>query len=66
MNNIEDLRDALIADVILGIEAMSHEDLVRELVHIKTSPLESMTSKQLFLFRRKQVEDSLKKYGCED
>ncbi|HEY4511643.1 MAG TPA: hypothetical protein VJH55_02270 [Candidatus Paceibacterota bacterium] len=64
--NIEDLRDALIADVIAGVEAMSPEDMARELIHLKTTPLETMASSELLAFRREQIESDMKKYGYED
>jgi len=63
---VENLRDALIADVIIGIEKMDREDLIRELICFKAEPLERMSSKELFALRRQQVEDSLRKHGCYD
>lgn len=51
MNSIEDFRDYLIADVIQEIESMSREELVRNLVQIRTTPLEQMDAIELLKFR---------------
>ena len=54
--NQEDFRDAIIADIIVEVESMSHEQIVRELINEKTKPILSMTSSQLLAFRREQVK----------
>ncbi|KKR50311.1 MAG: hypothetical protein UT84_C0012G0014 [Candidatus Curtissbacteria bacterium GW2011_GWA1_40_16] len=54
--NKEDFRDAIIADIIIEIESMSHDLIVRELINLKTNSVLSMTSSQLMAFRKKQVE----------
>ncbi len=41
MNSLESLLDYLIADEIQRIQKLSHEDLVRELIEIKTSQIET-------------------------
>ena len=56
--NQEDFRDAIIADIIIEVESMSREQIVRELINEKTKPVLSMTSSQLLAFRRKQVENN--------
>jgi len=55
--NQEDFRDAIIADIIVEVESMSREEIVRELINVKTNPVLSMTSSQLLAFRREQVEN---------
>ena len=47
MNDIEDLRDALIADEIQRIQSLSREDLVRELVAVKSEKLEDASPAEL-------------------
>ncbi len=63
MNSIEDLRDTVIADEIISIESMNFSDLVRELILFRVEPIETMNGRELWAFRKKQVENKLKKYG---
>ncbi len=41
MNHIDDIKDYLIADEIQRIQSLSHEELVRELIDVKTKEIES-------------------------
>ena len=41
MNHIDDIKDYLIADEIQRIESLSRDELVRELISIKTLEIES-------------------------
>jgi hypothetical protein len=47
MNDPEALRDYLIADEIQRIEALSREELVRELISVKSERLEVATLAEL-------------------
>ena len=41
MNHIDDIKDYLIADEIQRIQSLSHEELVNELINVKTRIIES-------------------------
>jgi hypothetical protein len=41
MNHIDDIKDYLIADEIQRIKSLSHQELVQELVEVKTREIES-------------------------
>ncbi len=43
MNSIEELRDYAIADEILRIKTLSREELISELVAVKSEMIESFT-----------------------
>ena len=49
MNDIEALRDYIIADEIHRIQSLSHEKLVRELVELSSREIEKMTDSQLLI-----------------
>lgn len=57
MNSIEEVRDAKIADEILRIQSLSREDLVRELVEIRASYIESLDDREVLLYGRTGKED---------
>ena len=41
MNHIDDIKDYLIADEIQRIQSLSHDELVSELIEVKTKEIES-------------------------
>lgn len=41
MNHIDDIKDYLIADEIHRIQSLSRDELVRELIEVKTREIES-------------------------
>lgn len=47
MNDIEDLRDGLIADEIQRIQSLSREDLIAELIALKSGKLEGASPADL-------------------
>lgn len=47
MQDIESLRDYLIADEIQRIQSMTPEEVVRELIEAKTGTIETMTTQEL-------------------
>lgn len=49
MNDIETLRDYLIADEIQRIQTLSLEKLTSELIYIKTKQIECMSKKDLLI-----------------
>lgn len=50
MNDIETLRDAVIAEEIMQIQVMSQEDLVRELVSVRSEHIESLSPDELMAY----------------
>jgi hypothetical protein len=66
MNNIEDFREAIIADTINKIQSMSKEELVRELINFKACAIEKMTCSQLIDFRKSQVKELAHQYGIQE
>lgn len=42
MNSIEEVKDCVIADEIMRIQNLSREDLIRELIDIKSRQIEAM------------------------
>ena len=47
MNDIESLRDYLLADLIIKIQSLSKEALIRELVELKSKEIESASPDEI-------------------
>lgn len=57
MNNIEDLRDCLLADLIKEIESLSKEELVSQLVEIKSKEIEFATPEKILKLCQQKNHD---------
>jgi len=66
MNNIEDFREAVIADVITQVQSMKPKELMGELINLKVCAIERMTYKELIDFRKAQIEDVTHQYGYQE
>ena len=54
MNDIEGIRDYLLADLIMEIESLSRKELVSELVEMKSREIESASPEKLLMLCKKQ------------
>lgn len=52
MNDIEDLRDYIIADEIQRIQSLSREELIRELIELQSAKIESASVTELLRARQ--------------
>ena len=53
MNSLEELKDYLIADEIQRIESLTREELVRELMDVKSKDIEALSDKEVLNKARK-------------
>lgn len=58
MNDIESIKDCLIADEIQHIQSLSREQLVRELVEVRSTEIEHMNVGELLNKCKKQYESN--------
>lgn len=56
MNDIEALRDYIIADEILRIQSLPREELVRELIDLRSAKIESASLVELLRVRQSKNE----------
>lgn len=52
MQDIETLRDYILADEIHRIESLTHVELVRELIELQSQKIESLSKGELLTFRK--------------
>ena len=57
MNDIESLRDYLLADMIMKIQSLSKETLVRELVELKSKEIESASPDEILRLCQQNKHD---------
>ncbi|KKP56404.1 MAG: hypothetical protein UR50_C0003G0030 [Parcubacteria group bacterium GW2011_GWC1_34_10] len=57
MNSIEDLRDYLLADLIKEIESLNKEDLIRQLIKIKSKEIEFATPEKILKICQQKNHD---------
>lgn len=57
MNDIESLRDYLLADMIIKIQSLSKEALIRELVELKSKEIESASPDEILRLCRQNKND---------
>ena len=60
MNSIEEVKDCVIADEIMRIETLTKEDLLKELVDIRSKQIEVMKSDEFMTYLK------TRKHGNED
>ena len=53
MNSLEELKDYLIADEIQRIESLTREELVRELMDVKSKDIETLSDEEVLNKARK-------------
>lgn len=57
MNDIESLKDYLLADMIIKIQSLSKEALIRELVELKSKEIESASPDEILRLCQKNKDD---------
>lgn len=58
MNDIESVRDYLLADLIMEIESLSRKELVSELVEMKSREIESAPPEKLLMLCKNKKHDN--------
>jgi len=60
MNNIEEVKDCVIADKIMRIQTLSRENLIKELIDVESKQIEVMTPSEFMTYLK------TRKHGNED
>lgn len=60
MNSIEEVKDCVIADEIMRIQVLTKEDLIRELIDVRSRQIEAMKPDEFMAYLK------TRKHGNED